>query len=222
MKFTPKLLIPAATALLCASSAFAGSVSFTSTTLGEPTYNRLCVGNSLCGTTIDPVLGVPVDVSTRGTAVHYLATMLTVSVSGLYTFVSTTPLVTPGGTEHTWDNYTFVYRDSFSPAAPLQNLVNGNDDYLSTGGLSGFDANLIAGLSYIFVNTGWRNSDFGDFTAVISGPGDITFMSVSAVPEPGTNAMMLLGLGVMGGVSRRRAGNKHAKPALQAAEPAAA
>lgn len=79
----------------------------------------------------------------------------------------------------------------------------------------------INGLSFVdsvLVNFGWTNIDKVSFASVATGSAGTTVdnnstynrafvmdnLSVSAVPEPETYAMLLAGLGVMGAIARRR------------------
>jgi hypothetical protein len=138
----------------------------------------------------------PVALSAVGTAVPFSAQSFTVSTAGLYSLQSTT--VPSSG----WDNYTFLYANSFNPASPLTNILIGNDDNLALG-LSGFSLNLVAGTTYFFVTSGAQNSDFGSFSNTFSGPGIISLNGPS-VPESGPG-MIAFGLVVSGlGLARWR------------------
>lgn len=162
-------------------SVVAMAQTFTGTTIGKPTFNR-----PLSGTPPAALSGV-------GTAVQYDVLAFTVNVSGSYVFQNTA-LGTP-----VWDNYTFLYSPTFSAAAPLTNVLIGNDDN-TTIGLSGFTFSLTAGTSYKFVTTGFANTDFGDYSLTVRGPGTATLDGV--VPEPAS--MLALGIGAAALLRRRR------------------
>lgn len=149
-----------------ASATQAGTATYSGNTTGAPTFNRPLAGTP------------PTSLSAVGTAVHYTTQTFTVDLSGSYTFLSTAtnPL--------NWDNFTFLYITAFNAASPITNALVGNDDNPSIG-LSGFTINLTAGSSYIFVTTGFANTDVGAFTNTITGPGNILGIGGSAVPEAG-------------------------------------
>ena len=172
--------------VFCASSALADTVTFTGTTAGGPTWNRPVAGTP----PVPPPSGV-------GTNVPYSVTQLTVGTSGSYVFQSTA--TNPAG----WDNYTFLYQNSFNPLSQFTNVLIGNDDN-PTIGLSGFTINLTAGTTYFFINTGFENTDFGQWSATVTGPGTIIVGGGANVPEP--NTMILLGSGLSGliAIARRR------------------
>ncbi len=161
-----------------AGSSMALGQTFTGSTITGPTFNR-------------PVAGTPpTSLSGAGTAVRFDTLTFTVSASGSYTFQSTA--TSPAN----WDNYTFLYVNSFNPSSALANVLVGNDDNLSIG-LSGFTIALTAGTTYVHVETGFFNTDFGAYSLAIRGPGTAT-----VVPAPG--AMALLGLGACAVRRRRR------------------
>lgn len=164
--------------VLSATASLADTVTFTGTTAGGPTWNRPVANGNLPPT--PPPSGV-------GTAVRYSITQLNVGTTGTYTFQATA--TSPAG----WDNYTFMYQNSFNPAAQFTNVLIGNDDN-PTIGLSGFSLTLNAGTNYFFIVTGFANTDFGAWSTLASGPGAIHV--VGAVPEPAT--MLLLGSGLAG------------------------
>ncbi|WP_232366778.1 PEPxxWA-CTERM sorting domain-containing protein [Alteripontixanthobacter muriae] len=145
-------------------------------TTGGPTWNR-------------PVGSGPF-LSGTGTDVPYEATSFTVDTASSYAFAVTSA----------FDNYLFLYANSFDPNNPLSNLLIGNDD-AGPGLDAAFDFGLSTGVSYFAVVSGFANDDFGSYTLSINGPGNVTIAN-GAVPEPTTWAMMLLGFGFIGGAMR--------------------
>ncbi len=118
---------------------------------GSPTFNRpLANGNS-----------APTSLSGVGTAVFYDDHTFTVPTSGTYSIVST--CVAPAN----WDNYTFLYKDTFSPATPLVNCLIGNDS-LSGTTTSGFTIALTAGTTYHLITSSYANATSGTFTNTVS------------------------------------------------------
>jgi len=152
--------------------------TFFGNTTGKPTYNRALQGFS--------------GLSGVGTATHYEVIAFTVTITGSYTWqnTATAPAL--------WDNFTFIYQNSFNPAAALVNGIASNDDN-PTIGLSGFTIALTAGSSYFYVVTGFGNNDQGAWRADVTSTsgGQVTF-----VPAPGATA--LLGMGLLCAARRRR------------------
>lgn len=160
-------------------------LSYNGTTVGAPTWNRPVQSNP----PTPPLSGV-------GTATPFSIFTFSVDTSSAYDFLST------GTNPSNWDNYLFLYHDSFDPTQPFTNVIVGNDDFASTIGKAGFNGvPLTAGVWYFAVTTGFGNSDFGTFTNTITGTG-----AISGVPEPGTwlTGLVTVGAGVSGMFSRRR------------------
>ncbi len=179
------LLLIVALLIVSAVTTKADTVMFTGTTAGGPTWNRPVANGNNPPT--PPASGV-------GTAVRYSVTQITVGTTGTYTFQCTA--TSPAG----WDNYTFMYQNSFNPAAQFTNVLIGNDDN-PTIGLSGFSLTLNAGTTYFFVVTGFANTDFGAWSTTASGPGIIR-VGPAAVPEP--MSLLLLGTGLAGVAAKIR------------------
>lgn len=169
-----------------AITAPAAVLNYSNTTVGEPTWNRPIQNAS------DP----PIALSSEGTDVPYHAFAFHVSISTTYDFLSTAV--------GEWDNYLFLYQNSFNPAAPLANVIIASDDFPIVG-VSGFNGvNLAAGTAYFLVTTGYFNTDAGEFDNSITGRGEIFAGEPGVVPEPATWALAGLGLAALGLLSRRR------------------
>ena len=176
-------LVLALAATVASTSAFAGTTVFTGDTTNGPTYNR-------------PVSGTPPTVlSGVGTAVRYVVTPFTVSVSGNYNFLNSAP---------TYDSYLGVHRNLFNPANGLLNALSYDDDAGPGSDSQITGLALLAGVSYFAVSSGFANTDFGAFTLTIDGPGNIIGAGGGGVPEPATWAMMIFGFAGIGAALRRR------------------
>lgn len=171
-----------ALAATVAAPAFAGTTVFTGDTTGGPTYNRTLIGKP------------PTGLSGAGTAVRYVVTPFTVSLSGNYNFNNTS----------VYDNFLTVYRNAFSPQAPLINALEADDDDGPGANALISNLGLLAGVSYFAVSTSFSNANFGAFTLTVDGPGNIIGAGGPGVPEPATWAMFIFGFAGIGAALRRR------------------
>ena len=144
------LLIAVAAIAYIASPAQANIIEFTGSTAGGSTYNR-------------PIEDLSIQ-SFVGINVAYSTANVNVNANGTYTFLTTAQ----------FDSFAFLYANSFNPNTPLVNAIRGNDDLLPGFTTSGFAADLIAGTDYVYVTTGFGNTDYGAFSETIGGPGIVT------------------------------------------------
>jgi hypothetical protein len=132
-----------------------------------------------------------------GTAVSYDVFSFSVSADGLYSVRSFAQGLFQ---DQPWDQFLFLYSGSFDPTQALSNGVIANDDFNSTIGKSGFDVALAVNTAYYLVTTSFYNEESGAFLNIITGPGAI----LPAIPEPGTYAMLAIGLLAVAFAVRRR------------------
>ena len=164
--------------------------TYTGTTVGGPVWNRPVENFSNPPTAISGGAGEAVSYSTFG---------FNVTAPDSYVFQST-------ATSPNFDNYTFLYQNSFNPADPIANIIIGNDDN-PTIGLSGFTTALNTSTNYFLVTTGFDNFDAGTFSNTIVGAGNVVPGTIAAVPEPATILGSLAAFGY--GVYSRRKTKTH-------------
>jgi hypothetical protein len=131
-----------------------------------------------------------------GTGVAYDVVEFTVAASGAYALTTVSE----------FDAFLFLY-GGFDATSPLTNGLFGNDDLVSLAS-SGGTADLLAGVTYQAVITGFTNNDFGDYVLTLAGPSDIDFAASGVIPEPSSWAVMILGLASIGAMARRRRDGK--------------
>jgi hypothetical protein len=165
-------------------TALADTVTYSGTLIDGPGYHRPSYTN-------------PNTPAINCTNCGFQSEAVSVSLTGDYTFQ---PL-----SSNFDDLVGVLYLNSFDPTRPMTNLVGPVSfaTYLTGGSTT---VNLASGAQYFWVTS----TDFGyqanncqagcTFTTRITGPGTIA----TAVPEPATWAMMLLGFGAIGASMRRR------------------
>ncbi len=135
---------------------------FASTTVGRPAWDRPNANGN----------AAPVFIS--GVVAPYDTIGFTVTSSGTYTLTSTA--TNPAG----WDTYLFLYSTAFDAAAPLNQVLIGDDD--AAGGYnSRVSYTLQAGVTYYAVVTAYSSNQAGDYTLRISGPGNVVVVPNMAV-----------------------------------------
>jgi hypothetical protein len=150
-----------------APRAQAATLTYSGTTTGEPTWIRPVAGNPPTSTANNA----------NQNAIPYSVLEFSVGTAGNYDFTST---VVPASS---FNNFTALYENSFNPTTPIANIIRANNNKGGVVGISGFNnVALTTNTNYFFVTTGVNNSNFGNFTNTISGPGSVT----TAVPEPAT------------------------------------
>ncbi len=153
-----------------------------------------------------------------GSGQGYIEQGFTVDQTGNYSLTVSATGPGIGG----WSNgsaqsiLAFLYKGSFDAALPLINQIENGKCGGSGCGTPNWSHNLIAGTQYFIVVTGYcgKNSQVGEcnpitglqegpFKASLTGPGAILAIG-SAVPEPATWAMMIIGFGAAGATLRGR------------------
>jgi PEP-CTERM motif len=168
-----------------------------SASITTPAAAAVVIGTTVDGLTYNRALSgaPPSGLSGVGTAVRYKVTPFTVTANGSYTLALTATSA--------FDAFLGLHNNAFNPANALQNALAYDDD-AGPGSDSLITINLMSGVSYFAIATGFANTDFGDYSLDISGAGDVVIGGAGAVPEPTTWAMIIAGFGIVGGALRRR------------------
>ncbi len=151
-------------------------------TIGNaPTVRLEYLGDTTGGERFNRPSGLTT-LSSFATDVAYEAAEIEVAEDGFFTVLSDQ---TNFGL--LWDGYLLVYVDSFDPFSPLTNLIAVNDDYFGsllpgTGvGYSGIeDVELLSGVPYIIVQTGFDNPDEGPYQIQVLGDSDVSIFTCYA------------------------------------------
>lgn len=137
------------------------TASYADTNVGGPTFERpFTIGDGTSGSC---------SLSSSGSAAQYHTQDIEVGAAGSYRIES----------DQDYDGYLHVYEDSFIPADPCVNLIALNDD-AGAGSLIE-SVTLSDAVTYTVVTSGFGNSDAGNFTNTITGPGAI---SLIGAPPP--------------------------------------
>ena len=143
------------------------------------------------------------ELSALGTHNAYDAYGFQVTADGIYSIEATSFDSDDG------DTFLALYQGSFDAAAPLDNLLQFNDDN-GESLLSLIALALQADTNYVLVFASYLPDTFGAYTGrfdMVSGGGQVLLDGVSEVPEPGTLALLplaMLGLALALARARRR------------------
>jgi len=167
--------------LLLSTGAQAATINVTGDTTGSPTWGR-------------PGSGTPP--TSGSTSSPFNSYSFTVDVSGAYDVEIVT---------QTFDSYLHLFENSFNPLTPFANIIEGDDDDgLACGLCAGiYGASMTAGTTYFAIISGFGGAS-GSYDMQLSGAGNITPATASAVPVPA--AVWLMGSAILGllGAGRRK------------------
>jgi len=153
----------------------------TATVGSAPTVRLEYIGDTTDGDRFNRPDGLS-GLSTFATDVPYEVAEIEVAEDGFFTVLSDQE-----NFGLSWDGYLLVYENAFDPFSPLDNLIAFDDDYTGvllpgTGvGYSGIeDLELLSGVPYVVVQTGFDNDDFGPYQIQILGDSDVSVFTCYA------------------------------------------
>jgi len=169
-------------------------------------------GSGIITVSNSPVPGVPGGYQITGITGTFTDSNANANFTGAITGLQTTSLPSGIGADGTFippgsqaDGYGFSYDNLFYPGGSPQTA----SDYPFSGGFLDIYGLVFTTSSNVAVNF-WSNGDLGGltygagFTDGVDVLDYVGGISASAVPEPATWSMMILGVGFAGGALRRR------------------
>ncbi|CAF1226131.1 unnamed protein product [Rotaria sordida] len=100
---------------------------------------------------------------------YFQAIQVTISTTGMYTFISDSVMDTVG----------YIYDTPFDPSNPLANLITDDDDSGDSVYQFHIDVNLQSGRTYILVVTTHWEYTRGDYSISVTGPASVGLMSIT-------------------------------------------
>jgi hypothetical protein len=171
---------------------YTSTATYTNTPTATPTATNTPVTASCPGTLTTsspfftrPANGTPPTSLSSNTHSYYRDLPFTVSVSGTYTIEMSSAAFTSANTD---DGFYILYSPSFSPAAPLVNAIEADDDDSPNGLQPLITRALTAGTQYVLVSTTFVDSTTGTFVDNFSGPGPVNFICSNATATPTSTA----------------------------------
>jgi len=142
-------------------------------TNSDPTFNR-------------PVEGTPpTALSTDGTNVHYDVVPITITTTGLFSFVCNGSV--------NFDSFGFLYSPAgFDPLNPLSNVLVGNDDISGSNVNFGFTYNFTSPGVYYLVITTFKNPSIGSYEIARTEGGVLPVRLISFTAEKANGGKNLL------------------------------
>ncbi|CAF4180393.1 unnamed protein product [Adineta steineri] len=154
-------------------SAFIPSTSRPITTTRSPALGTTITGRL---SSSNPIFRRPRGDS--GYYYYYQAIQVTVSTSGLYSFISTDAM----------DSFGCLYSDSVDPSYPSQNLITTDDDGAGRGQFR-INATLQYARTYVLIVTTYHPSTMGVYMITVNGPSSVilsTFIPSTSRPITST------------------------------------
>ncbi len=99
---------------------------------------------------------------------YYESIQVKVNTTGYYSFRSYSTI----------DAYGFIYRNTFNPLNPLENLLHREDDSGSDLQFT-LDIRLSGGMTYVLVMTTYQLKETGAFSIIVQGPNKVILNRLS-------------------------------------------